>query len=1323
MKTILKKLAGAVNPKKAVALLTAITFVATSVVGQGYSALVPGTIPVINSVALTGIENKVIPFNVGKITDALYSGKGSSVVINIQDLHSHEETQRNISTILEILDKKYGLERVYVEGAYGQVNTRWLSSIKDKKIKNEILNNMLESGRLTGSEYYAVESGRDEVLSGIEDKKTYVDNLKRLKDIYDNKAEIESYIPHIKYVLDKKTEIYYSQSNRKLNKIINRNKEGKISSERYFSYLMQTAMKSGIDLRRYGGLVSFVKVLEKQRKIEAEKINEEINNLMQELKGKISYEQYRQLTSKIGDKATETEFYFELMKVSENSGLLSQNKYRNINIFLDYLILSQSINPIELTYEEKRLKRELHNRFAVNEFEREVYFLREYVDYMSGYLNNKLTADEYEYFVENMGRFKVLWKKYVDVDGIIEIERYMELFEKFYAENVERNRYFIKNVMGIMPEREKEGVRIKAEIDHQGRVLEEIGTKKDIKVVITGGFHTYGFTKLLEDEGISYIVVTPNVTESAVTAEQKYEDIFRQQSGVLNETLQKMFVSSLGKGAVLNSDVLNTVIKYNKQVALSILNEMISNISDKVTVSDIDRQEDGFIIKFKEDGKEETIKISDDQIAQSKQEKETVFTKDTIAMFEAFDGIQKGFRQIREENRGGETTGVNLEQIKSLADKVENPVIKKQLQEAIERLGKASETESVKKELERLAKYSSTKLTQEKINETISLMEQGKLKLRNENFDIIEKDSEGKEVVIGVVDRNIAHRLELYHRVSCMFAITPDGNIVNIRRAMHKSEPGQITPYGGHVSAGESYETTRERELVEELGFPEGWKLQGRFENLTTKDKQLPEIMNKKHETPLDNESMHISAYFLSDEEYTIVKSEIKKLEQLRQKMTPSQYNAYLEENAVENFDIQEFNIDSFMAVVNDTGKNETSYTFADGSKVDFVDTFPDFFKRILFSNQQDVKKFRDIISSKKSSKQEKASNISDVWKSIEALASKDYPELVAQTKIDIQRMIETDAFLSNDEKKLSSEEKIKLVEAKILKVLQQLEKYLSGDLSDLIPSSEEKTVGFGTAGNRGIIGKDFDFNNVALIAQAMANIINRDPNLPKAVFVGNDTRFLGKWFSIVMERVLTANGIQVYTTNEKIATPTIACYVKEIMPGKFAATLNVTASHNPKEYNGVKPNSGDGAPALPSFTKLIADEIKEIQDSLNGKSLKIAKKENSITVKDADIKHFEYVKERLNDLIGLKEGGSLESFKQRASRIGIVLEAKNTALMPVLRSLFNYYGFTNVIVLNETRDVAFGGKVNPEPNDKNTLELESMVKKASLFLKKKAWM
>ncbi|MDD4166523.1 MAG: hypothetical protein PHN29_05830, partial [Endomicrobiaceae bacterium] len=175
--------------KKHIAVFTVICFIFTTVVGQGYAGIIPGVVPVVNSAALGEIANKVIPFNIGKITDALYSGKSGSIVINIQDLHSHAETQKNISTILEILDKKYGLERVYVEGAYGEVNTKWLSGVKDKKIKEEILNNMLESGRLTGSEYYAVESGRERVIEGIEDKKIYVDNLKRLNEIYKKKQE------------------------------------------------------------------------------------------------------------------------------------------------------------------------------------------------------------------------------------------------------------------------------------------------------------------------------------------------------------------------------------------------------------------------------------------------------------------------------------------------------------------------------------------------------------------------------------------------------------------------------------------------------------------------------------------------------------------------------------------------------------------------------------------------------------------------------------------------------------------------------------------------------------------------------------------------------------------------------------------------------------------------------------------------------------------------------------------------------------------------------------------------------------------------------
>ena len=132
--------------RKSVALLTAVCFVFTSVLTQNVWAFSPAsTYPNIFNTQ----EAHLVPFNLGRITDAFYSGSGK-IVINIQDLHSHEETQRNIESILSILDKKYGLKNVYVEGAYGDVSTNWLTSLKDEKAKEQILNNLLASGKVRG---------------------------------------------------------------------------------------------------------------------------------------------------------------------------------------------------------------------------------------------------------------------------------------------------------------------------------------------------------------------------------------------------------------------------------------------------------------------------------------------------------------------------------------------------------------------------------------------------------------------------------------------------------------------------------------------------------------------------------------------------------------------------------------------------------------------------------------------------------------------------------------------------------------------------------------------------------------------------------------------------------------------------------------------------------------------------------------------------------------------------------------------------------------------------------------------------------------------
>ena len=71
----------------------------------------------------------VLPYSYGQITSAHYAGT-DRVIINIQDLHCHPKVQKNISNIIDTFDKSYGVKKVYLEGAYGKVNTSWINQTK-----------------------------------------------------------------------------------------------------------------------------------------------------------------------------------------------------------------------------------------------------------------------------------------------------------------------------------------------------------------------------------------------------------------------------------------------------------------------------------------------------------------------------------------------------------------------------------------------------------------------------------------------------------------------------------------------------------------------------------------------------------------------------------------------------------------------------------------------------------------------------------------------------------------------------------------------------------------------------------------------------------------------------------------------------------------------------------------------------------------------------------------------------------------------------------------------------------------------------------------
>ena len=136
-------------------------------------------------------EDFILPYSYGKITKAHFAGT-DRVIVNIQDLHCHPQVQKNISNIIETFDNKYGISNVYLEGAYGNVSTKWLTTNANNNNKKvEILNKILETGKLTGAEYYSAISDKTEIITGLEKKEPYLDNLKRFGDLLEKQDEIQ----------------------------------------------------------------------------------------------------------------------------------------------------------------------------------------------------------------------------------------------------------------------------------------------------------------------------------------------------------------------------------------------------------------------------------------------------------------------------------------------------------------------------------------------------------------------------------------------------------------------------------------------------------------------------------------------------------------------------------------------------------------------------------------------------------------------------------------------------------------------------------------------------------------------------------------------------------------------------------------------------------------------------------------------------------------------------------------------------------------------------------------------------------------------------
>jgi len=225
--------------------------------------------------------------------------------------------------------------------------------------------------------------------------------------------------------------------------------------------------------------------------------------------------------------------------------------------------------------------------------------------------------------------------------------------------------------------------------------------------------------------------------------------------------------------------------------------------------------------------------------------------------------------------------------------------------------------------------------------------------------------------------------------------------------------------------------------------------------------------------------------------------------------------------------------------------------------------------------------------------------------------------------------------------------------------------------------------IKFGTGGWRAEIGKDFHMTNIQIIGQALADRINELDEADKPVVIGYDRRFLSDTAAKWLAEVLCANGIHVWIMHRSVPTPMVMHMVKK---QGLHYGMEVTASHNPSNYNGIKIVVDEGRDAPVDVTENIERRCS-ITGNVHVMPIDKALETGMVTYVENPFNDF------LDDILGILD---VQAIRNRGPRL-LFDSMHGSSTYP-----FNVIFYTcrcTVDQINANKDAYFGGKM-PAPTE-----------------------
>ncbi|MBI3306420.1 MAG: hypothetical protein HYZ84_01250 [Candidatus Omnitrophica bacterium] len=442
------------------------------------------------------IKDLAIPASLGKV-EYRSAGTNSRWVIHIQDVHAHLGAQENIAAIIEHLNGVYGLKTIALEGGWSETSFPKTWALPQSREKQILVRALLEDDYITGPAYASIFSPVPINLVGIEDEALYEENRQIYVKHLQVREETEKKIKSFEQIIAGQKSSTFNPELQNFDKSLADYREGK-KAEKFIPALLALADQKKVELSDLDQVEIFKKIFAIEKTIREDKLEGEAKRLEEAYKHKrLNFEEI--LRNRIAPEE-KLAFYPEVQKYIELLKIQDQLKPKIL-----FEQIEEAIRRVKeklfVSAEEKALD-DKSERFSIA---KRILIFQATPDDLKKYEAQKETSD-----------FEIA------EGGLTED---LTLALDFYRVAKKRDRIFFDK---IMTDKRLEGNMI----------------------AVTGGFHTEGLSEPLIAQGISYMVITPDLGKEQPDEKLYFERLSENPAGAqaLSEVRNRFFQKDFDQG-------------------------------------------------------------------------------------------------------------------------------------------------------------------------------------------------------------------------------------------------------------------------------------------------------------------------------------------------------------------------------------------------------------------------------------------------------------------------------------------------------------------------------------------------------------------------------------------------------------------------------------------------------------------------------------------------------------------------------------------------------------------------------------------------------